>query len=205
LDDIKIYFPELSKDQIIKFEKLYSLYNYWNSKINLISRKDFSFFYERHVLHSLTIAKIFNFNKNSSILDIGTGGGFPGIPLAIVFPESYFYLIDGIGKKILAVKDIVNKIELKNIVAKQIRAENFDKKFDFVVSRAVTKIDNLVPLISNNISKNNKHKIHNGLIYLKGGELSREMRIYSNSKEFKIKKIFKNDFFKSKKVLYIPL
>ncbi len=205
MDDIKIYFPELSKDQIIKFEKLYSLYNYWNSKINLISRKDFSFFYERHVLHSLTIAKIFNFNKNSSILDIGTGGGFPGIPLAIVFPESYFYLIDGIGKKILAVKDIVNKIELKNIVAKQIRAENFDKKFDFVVSRAVTKIDNLVPLISNNISKNNKHKIHNGLIYLKGGELSREMRIYSNSKEFKIKKIFKNDFFKSKKVLYIPL
>ena len=105
----------------------------------------------------------------------------------------------------MAVKDIVNKIELKNIVAKQIRAENFDKKFDFIVSRAVTKIDNLVPLISNNISKNNKHKIHNGLIYLKGGELSREMRIYSNSKEFKIKKIFKNDFFESKKVLYIPL
>jgi len=205
LDDIKIYFPGLSKDQIIKFEKLYSLYNYWNSKINLISRKDFSFFYERHVLHSLTIAKIFNFNKNSLILDIGTGGGFPGIPLAIMFPKSYFYLIDGIGKKILAVKDIVNKIELKNIVAKQIRAENFDKKFDFIVSRAVTKIDNLVPLISNNISKNNKHKIHNGLIYLKGGELSREMRIYSNSKEFKIKKIFKNDFFESKKVLYIPL
>ena len=205
MDDIKIYFPELSKDQIIKFEKLYSLYNYWNSKINLISRKDFSFFYERHVLHSLTIAKIFNFNKNSLILDIGTGGGFPGIPLAIMFPKSYFYLIDGIGKKILAVKDIVNKIELKNIVAKQIRAENFDKKFDFIVSRAVTKIDNLVPLISNNISKNNKHKIHNGLIYLKGGELSREMKIYSNSKEFKIKKIFKNDFFESKKVLYIPL
>ena len=205
MDDIKIYFPELSKDQIIKFEKLYSLYNYWNSKINLISRKDFSVFYERHVLHSLTIAKIFNFNKNSLILDIGTGGGFPGIPLAIMFPKSYFYLIDGIGKKILAVKDIVNKIELKNIVAKQIRAENFDKKFDFIVSRAVTKIDNLVPLISNNISKNNKHKIHNGLIYLKGGELSREMKIYSNSKEFKIKKIFKNDFFESKKVLYIPL
>ena len=99
MDDIKIYFPGLSKDQIIKFEKLYSLYNYWNSKINLISRKDFSFFYERHVLHSLTIAKIFNFNKNSLILDIGTGGGFPGIPLAIMFPKSYFYLIDGIGKK----------------------------------------------------------------------------------------------------------
>ena len=204
MDDIKKYFPELSKDQIIKLEMLYNLYNYWNSKINLISRKDFSFFYERHVLHSLSIAKFFKFKKNSLILDVGTGGGFPGIPLAIMFPESFFYLIDGIGKKILAVKDVIKKIELNNVIAKQIRVENFDRKFDFVVSRAVSKIDNLVPLISNNISKKSKHKIDNGLIYLKGGELTRERKLYSNSKEFQIKKIFGNDFFESKKVLYIP-
>jgi len=204
LDDIKNYFPELSKDQIFKLEMLYNLYNYWNSKINLISRKDFSFFYERHVLHSLSIAKFFKFKKNSLILDVGTGGGFPGIPLAIMFPESFFYLIDGIGKKILAVKDVIKKIELNNVIAKQIRVENFDRKFDFVVSRAVSKIDNLVPLISNNISKKSKHKIDNGLIYLKGGELTRERKLYSNSKEFQIKKIFGNDFFESKKVLYIP-
>ena len=204
MEDIKNYFPELTKDQIIKLEMLYNLYNHWNSKINLISRKDFSFFYERHVLHSLSIAKFFKFKKNSLILDIGTGGGFPGIPLAIMFPESYFYLIDGIGKKILAVKDLIKKIKLNNVIAKQIRVENFDRKFDFVVSRAVSKIDNLVPLISNNISKKSKHKIDNGLIYLKGGELTRERKLYSNSKEFQIKKIFGNDFFESKKVLYIP-
>ena len=204
MDDIKNYFPELSKDQIFKLEMLYNLYNYWNSKINLISRKDFSFFYERHVLHSLSIGKFFKFKKNSLILDVGTGGGFPGIPLAIMFPDSFFYLIDGIGKKILAVKDVIKKIELNNVIAKQIRVENFDRKFDFVVSRAVSKIDNLVPLISNNISKKSKHKIDNGLIYLKGGELTRERKLYSNSKEFQIKKIFGNDFFESKKVLYIP-
>ena len=204
MEDIKNYFPELTKDQIIKLEMLYNLYNHWNSKINLISRKDFSFFYERHVLHSLSIAKFFKFKKNSLILDVGTGGGFPGIPLAIMFPESSFYLIDGIGKKILAVKDLIKKIKLNNVIAKQIRVENFDRKFDFVVSRAVSKIDNLVPLISNNISKKSKHKIDNGLIYLKGGELTRERKLYSNSKEFQIKKIFGNDFFESKKVLYIP-
>ena len=204
MDDIKKYFPELSKDQIIKLEMLYNLYNHWNSKINLISRKDFSFFYERHVLHSLSIAKFFKFKKNSLILDVGTGGGFPGIPLAIMFPESSFYLIDGIGKKILAVKDLIKKIKLKNVIAKQIRVENFDRKFDFVVSRAVSEIDNLAPLISNNISKNCKHEIENGLIYLKGGELTKEIGIYNDLKIFEIKKIFSNSFFESKKILHIP-
>ena len=204
MEDIKSYFPELTKDQIIKLEMLYNLYNHWNSKINLISRKDFSFFYERHVLHSLSIAKFFKFKKNSLILDIGTGGGFPGIPLAIMFPESYFYLIDGIGKKILAVKDLIKKIKLNNVIAKQIRVENFDRKFDFVVSRAVSEIDNLAPLISNNISKNSKHEIENGLIYLKGGELTKEIGIYNDLKIFEIKKIFSNPFFESKKILHIP-
>jgi len=204
LDNIKFYFPELTNDQLIKFEKLYSLYHFWNSKINLISRKDFSFFYERHVLHSLGIVKIFQFNKKSLILDVGTGGGFPGVPLAIMFPDSFFYLIDGIGKKIMVVKDIVDKIGLKNVIVKQIRSENFDKKFDFVVSRAVTKIDNLVPSIKNNIFKNNIHRFKNGLIYLKGGEVKNEMETYPNLKEFKLKEYFKNKFFESKKVLYIP-
>ena len=204
MEDIKNYFPELTKDQIIKLEMLYNLYNHWNSKINLISRKDFSFFYERHVLHSLSIAKFFKFKKNSLILDIGTGGGFPGIPLAIMFPESYFYLIDGIGKKILAVKDLIKKIKLNNVIAKQIRVENFDRKFDFVVCRAVSEIDNLAPLISNNISKNSKHEIENGLIYLKGGELTKEIGIYNDLKIFEIKKIFSNPFFESKKILHIP-
>ena len=204
MEDIKNYFPELTKDQIIKLEMLYNLYNHWNSKINLISRKDFSFFYERHVLHSLSIAKFFKFKKNSLILDVGTGGGFPGIPLAIMFPESYFYLIDGIGKKILAVKDLIKKIKLNNVIAKQIRVENFDRKFDFVVSRAVSEIDNLAPLISNNISKTSKHEIENGLIYLKGGELTKEIGIYNDLKIFEIKKIFSNPFFESKKILHIP-
>tara|TARA_B100001769_G_scaffold215890_1_gene175559 strand:+ start:79 stop:696 length:618 start_codon:yes stop_codon:yes gene_type:complete len=204
LEDIKNYFPELTKDQIIKLEMLYNLYNHWNSKINLISRKDFSFFYERHVLHSLSIAKFFKFKKNSLILDVGTGGGFPGIPLAIMFPESSFYLIDGIGKKIFAVKDLIKKIKLNNVIAKQIRVENFDRKFDFVVSRAVCEIDNLAPLISNNISKNSKHEIENGLIYLKGGELTKEIGIYNDLKIFEIKKIFSNPFFESKKILHIP-
>ena len=204
MEDIKNYFPELTKDQIIKLEMLYNLYNHWNSKINLISRKDFSFFYERHVLHSLSIAKFFKFKKNSLILDVGTGGGFPGIPLAIMFPESSFYLIDGIGKKIFAVKDLIKKIKLNNVIAKQIRVENFDRKFDFVVSRAVSEIDNLAPLISNNILKNSKHEIENGLIYLKGGELTKEIGIYNDLKIFEIKKIFSNPFFESKKILHIP-
>ena len=204
MEDIKNYFPELNKDQIIKLEMLYNLYNHWNSKINLISRKDFSFFYERHVLHSLSIAKFFKFKKNSLILDVGTGGGFPGIPLSIMFPESFFYLIDGIGKKILAVEDVIKKIKLNNVIAKQIRVENFDRKFDFVISRAVSEIDNLAPLISNNISKNSKHEIENGLIYLKGGELNKEISIYSDLKVFEIKKVFSNPFFESKKILHIP-
>lgn len=187
------------------YEKMYELYEDWNSKINLISRKDFQFFYERHVLHSLGIAKVMKFRNKSRVLDVGTGGGFPGIPLAIFFPETDFFLIDGVGKKIKVVKEISKKLGLSNVFAEQIRSENFNKKVDFVVSRAVVKMNKFIPDVKMNISKAHNNKFKNGIFYLKGGDLKNEISLFPKLKEFDLSLFFESTFFQTKKVVYIPL
>ncbi|MDG2109289.1 MAG: 16S rRNA (guanine(527)-N(7))-methyltransferase RsmG [Flavobacteriaceae bacterium] len=205
MDDVLNYFPNLNEIQIKKFKELQKLYTFWNSQINLISRKDMDFFYEHHVLHSLGISKIIQFNNNSRILDVGTGGGFPGVPLAILFPKVHFYLIDSIAKKINVVNSIKHDLELTNVNASQIRAEDFKEKVDFVVSRAVTKMDSFVPWVKNKISSKNNHIIKNGILYLKGGELKKELQNFPKAQCFELQDYFTNSFFKTKKVVYLPL
>ena len=205
MDDVLNYFPNLNEIQIKQFKELKKLYTFWNSQINLISRKDMDFFYEHHVLHSLGISKIIQFNNNSRILDVGTGGGFPGIPLAILFPRVDFYLIDSIAKKINVVNSIKHDLELTNVNASQIRAEDFKEKVDFVVSRAVTKMDSFVPWVKNKISSKNNHIIQNGILYLKGGELKKELQNFPKAQCFDLQDYFTNSFFKTKKVVYLPL
>ena len=198
-------FPSLSASQIEKFKNLPVLYEDWNSKINVISRKDINFFYERHLLHSLGIAKVLQFLPNAKILDVGTGGGFPGIPLAILFPQTHFFLIDSIGKKIKVVEEITAVLDLKNISVLKIRAENFNEKVDFVVSRAVTKMDVFVPWIKKNIRSTHKHSIKNGILYLKGGNLTQELFKFPKAQQFDLAQYFDDTFFKMKKVVYVPL
>ena len=205
MDDVLNYFPNLKEIQINQFKELQKLYTFWNSQINLISRKDMDFFYEHHVLHSLGISKIIQFNNNSRILDVGTGGGFPGIPLAILFPKVHFYLIDSIAKKINVVNSIKHDLELTNVNTSQIRAEDFKEKVDFVVSRAVTKMDSFVPWVKNKISSKNNHIIQNGILYLKGGELEKELQNFPKAQCFELQDYFTNSFFKTKKVVYLPL
>ena len=198
-------FPSLSASQIEKFKNLPVLYEDWNSKINVISRKDINFFYERHLLHSLGIAKVLQFLPNAKILDVGTGGGFPGIPLAILFPQTHFFLIDSIGKKIKVVEEITAVLDLKNISVSKIRAENFNEKVDFVVSRAVTKMDVFVPWVKKNIRSTHKHSIKNGILYLKGGNLTQELFKFPKAQQFDLAQYFDDTFFKMKKVVYVPL
>lgn len=198
-------FPSLSASQIEKFKNLPILYEDWNSKINVISRKDINFFYERHLLHSLGIAKVLQFLPNAKILDVGTGGGFPGIPLAILFPQTHFFLIDSIGKKIKVVEEVVADLDLKNISVSKIRAENFNQKVDFVVSRAVTKMDIFVPWVKKNIRSTHKHSIKNGILYLKGGDLTQELLKFPKAQQFDLAQHFNDDFFEMKKVVYVPL
>jgi 16S rRNA (guanine527-N7)-methyltransferase len=198
-------FPSLSASQIEKFKNLPVLYEDWNSKINVISRKDINFFYERHLLHSLGIAKVLQFLPNAKILDVGTGGGFPGIPLAILFPQTHFFLIDSIGKKIKVVEEITAVLDLKNISVSKIRAENFNEKVDFVVSRAVTKMDIFVPWVKKNIRSTHKHSIKNGILYLKGGNLTQELFKFPKAQQFDLAQYFDDTFFKMKKVVYVPL
>ena len=198
-------FPSLSASQIEKFKNLPILYEDWNSKINVISRKDINFFYERHLLHSLGIAKVLKFLPNSKVLDVGTGGGFPGIPLAILFPQTHFFLIDSIGKKIKVVKEVTEALDLKNISVSKIRAENFNEKVDFVISRAVTKMDIFVPWVKKNIRSTHKHSIKNGILYLKGGNLTQELFKFPKAQEFDLAQHFDDAFFKMKKVVYVPL
>jgi 16S rRNA (guanine527-N7)-methyltransferase len=201
---IQKYFPDLSPIQIENFSRLEELYTTWNNQINVISRKDTENFYERHVLHSLGIAKIIQFKDGSEILDIGTGGGFPGIPLAILFPECQFTLVDSIGKKIKVVNEIANELGLKNVIGIHERAENIKQKFDFIVSRAVTAMPVFLTWIDKKIKKENRNDIPNGVLYLKGGDLIEEMSPIKKYYKFHdLNKIFIEDFFETKKVVYL--
>jgi 16S rRNA (guanine527-N7)-methyltransferase len=203
---IRKYFPNLTPTQMSQFEQLYDLYYDWNSKINVISRKDIENLYLHHVLHSLAIAQVIHFKADTTILDVGTGGGFPGVPLAIFFPEVQFTLIDSIGKKIKVGSEVSNAIGLKNIELKHLRIQDEKAKFDFVVSRAVMPLDDLVKLVKKNIKKEGKNAIPNGLICLKGGELQHEILPYKNIADtYEVYDYFKEEFFKTKKVVYVPL
>jgi len=205
LNEILKYFPDINPEQTNKFQDLYSIYKLWNSKINLISRKDFENLYIHHILHSLSILKFIEFKNGTKVLDVGTGGGFPGVPLAILFPEVEFTLIDGIGKKILAVNSIIKDLSINNAKGINIRAEDLSEKNDFIVARAVGSLDKFYPLIQKNISSNSFNDINNGLIYLKGGDLSHELRQIKHYREVLISDYFSEAFFKDKKIIYIPI
>ncbi len=206
MEQILKYFNNLTPHQISQFTALYDLYLDWNSKINVISRKDIENLYEHHVLHSLAIAQVINFKPGTTVLDVGTGGGFPGIPLAILFPEVKFTLIDSIGKKIKVANEVATAIGLKNIVLKHERAQEEKALFDFVVSRAVMPLEELVKLIRKNITKKSINALPNGLICLKGGELQHEILPFKNiADSYEIDEFFKEEFFQKKKVVYLPL
>ena len=206
MEKIIKYFPNLTETQNNQFKSLYELYIDWNSKINVISRKDIENLYERHILHSMGIAEIIQFMSNSTVLDVGTGGGFPGIPLAILFPQVQFTLIDSIGKKIKVACEISAAIDLKNITLKHCRIQDEKAKFDFVVSRAVMPLDELVKLVRRNISPKQHNALPNGLICLKGGELDREILPYRSIAEvYELSDCFEGEFFKTKKVVYLPM
>ncbi len=200
------YFPNLSEQQKTQFAALYDLYTDWNSKINVISRKDITNLYEHHVLHSLGIAKVINFTPDTQIMDLGTGGGFPGIPLAILFPEVQFHLVDSIGKKVKVATEIANAIGLKNVTFRHCRAEEEKRKFDFVVSRAVMPLGDLIKIIRKNIRQEQHNVLPNGLICLKGGELEQEtMPVKHKTMLYDLKDEFTEDFFKTKKVVYVTI
>jgi 16S rRNA (guanine527-N7)-methyltransferase len=200
------YFPDLSPEQIQQFEALEGLYQNWNAQINVISRKDTDHFYERHVLHSLAIAKIVQFLPGSSVLDIGTGGGFPGIPLAILFPEVQFHLVDSIGKKIKVVQEVATSLGLQNVQASHARAETIKDRYDFIVSRAVTQMPVFLTWVKGKSAKKNLHNLKNGVLYLKGGDLSEELAgLRYPVKEFPISEFYKEAFFETKKVVYVQL
>lgn len=205
MEEILKQFPNLTDNQIHQFEKLQALYEDWNSKINVISRKDIDELYTRHVLHSLGLAKVQPFEQGTFVLDVGTGGGFPGIPLAILFPETRFYLIDVIAKKIKVVNEVAKAIGLQNVKAEQMRAENVKGDFDFIVSRAVTNMPDFVNWIKDKIKKQNKHELKNGILYLKGGDLTEELKDFPKATEYNLSEYFKEDFFETKKVVHLPL
>jgi 16S rRNA (guanine527-N7)-methyltransferase len=205
MEEITKYFPNLTDNQLIQFQKLAELYHDWNAKINVISRKDIDELYVKHVLHSLGIAKVMNFEPKATVLDVGTGGGFPGIPLAILFPETRFYLIDVIAKKIRVVNEVAVALALENVKAEQLRAENMKGEFDFIVSRAVTNMPDFVSWIKDKIKKQNKHELKNGILYLKGGDLSEELKDFPKSTEYNLSDYFSEEFFETKKVVHLPL
>lgn len=206
MEIIKKYFPELTDTQKEQFMALYDLYTDWNSKINVISRKDITNLYEHHVLHSLGIAKVINFRPGTEIMDLGTGGGFPGIPLAIMFPDTHFHLVDSIGKKVKVATEIASAIGLKNVTTRHCRAEEEKQLFDFVVSRAVMPLTDLLKIIRKNIRKEQINALPNGLICLKGGELQNEvLPVKHQTVMYDLKDYFEEEFFETKKVVYVTI
>lgn len=201
---IQAYFPDLSPQQLQQFEKIAEVYQDWNLKINVVSRKDIDEIYLRHVLHSLAIAKVHQFLPGSKVMDVGTGGGFPGIPLAILFPEVHFTLVDSIGKKIKVVEEVVAALGLTNVTPINDRVENVPGQFDFIVSRAVAAMPTFTHWVKGKISSTHNHSIKNGILYLKGGDLSEELAPYERVEITPITNFFKEDFFETKKVVYLP-
>lgn len=205
MDIILKYFPEISDVQKQQFEALQGLYEDWNSKINVISRKDIQSLYLKHVLHSLSIAKVIEFLPNAKILDVGTGGGFPGIPLAILFPKTKFHLVDSIQKKIKVVAAVAHALKLENITSEHLRAEAVQGQFDFVVSRAVTTMPSFVKWVNKKVRKEQLHELSNGILYLKGGDLTEELSSFKKTTIYDLNDFFEEDFFETKKVVHLPL
>ncbi|MDB4144226.1 16S rRNA (guanine(527)-N(7))-methyltransferase RsmG [Flavobacteriaceae bacterium] len=202
---IQKYFPNLTEIQFKQFEALQGLYEDWNAQINVISRKDIESLYLRHVLHSLSIAKLIQFQDGAKILDIGTGGGFPGIPLAILFPEVTFHLVDSINKKLKVVNGVAESLGLENVYTTHARAETIEGQYDFIISRAVTRMPEFVSWIKNKVAKKNTHAIKNGILYLKGGDLTEELKTYSKVTLYDLSAFFEDDFFETKKIVHLPL
>ncbi|TJY36474.1 16S rRNA (guanine(527)-N(7))-methyltransferase RsmG [Pontimicrobium aquaticum] len=202
---IQKYFPQLSDVQKEKFSQLFELYSNWNSKINVISRKDIDELYLRHVLHSLGIAKVIDFKDGTTILDVGTGGGFPGIPLAILYPNCDFHLVDSINKKLKVVNGVAESLGLTNVRTSHKRAEDINETFDFIVSRAVTAMPNFVNWVKNKVNKKSRHELKNGILYLKGGDLTEELQDFPKATQYNLSDYFNEEFFDTKKVVYLPI
>ncbi|WP_299778234.1 16S rRNA (guanine(527)-N(7))-methyltransferase RsmG [uncultured Formosa sp.] len=205
MDLILKYFPDLTDDQISKFQKLESLYQDWNLKINVVSRKDIDELYLRHVLHSLGIAKLISFKDGTKLMDVGTGGGFPGIPLAILFPECSFHLVDSIAKKLKVVSDVVEGLGLTNVKVTHSRVEEINDKYDFIVSRAVAAMPTFVYWTKGKIAKEQRNDLKNGIIYLKGGDLADELQDYKTATIYNLSDYFEEDFYETKKIVHLPL
>ena len=199
------YFNDLTQDQIDKFTKLEALYQDWNLKINVVSRKDIDELYLRHVLHSLAIAKLIQFKDGSKIMDVGTGGGFPGIPLAIMFPNCSFHLVDSIAKKLKVVDEVVEGLGLTNVKTTHTRVEEVNETYDFIVSRAVAAMPTFVHWVKGKIAKEQKHDLKNGIIYLKGGDLGEELQDYKTAKIYYLTDYYSEDFFETKKIVHLPM
>lgn len=202
---IQKYFPNLTDDQIEKFKKLESLYQDWNLKINVVSRKDIDELYLRHVLHSLAIAKVMPFNPGAKIMDVGTGGGFPGVPLAILYPDCSFHLVDSIAKKLKVVNEVVEGLGLTNVKTTHTRVEEINETYDFIVSRAVAAMPTFVHWVKGKLAKKQNHELKNGILYLKGGDLSEELQDYKSATIYSITDFYDEDFFDTKKVVHLPM